>query len=169
MKGPPMKNKLVEVITSDEEAIRLRIFEGSLPLEEAKEELYKTKISKLEKELKIMSSKLILPKTIEAKEEDSNVMPFLSTVPGGKDPTYNWLKNDIIEGQTFVSRRRTSTQMDQYGKLVKGYPQLILDEWTLVNNRNKTFLLLTNLNQEAYVRVISEEFSRDMECVEVLE
>lgn len=108
-----------------------------------------------------MQSKLILPSTAESADtEDTNkVVPFLSAVPGGKDPTRNWLKEDIAEGETFVSRRRP----------MQGQRQLILDEWTLVNNRTKTFLLLTNLNQEAYVRVVSEEFSRDMELVEVLE
>lgn len=107
-----------------------------------------------------MQKKLILPTNTEdtKPEEAGNVMPFLAPLPGGKDPTYNWLKNDIAEGQTFVTRRRPQ----------QGQRQLLLDEFTLVNNRNKTFLLLTNLNQEAYVRVISEEFSRDMELVEVL-
>lgn len=107
-----------------------------------------------------MQKKLILPSDTRDAEptENSKVVPFLSPVPGGKDPTYDWLKNDIAEGQTFVCRRRPQ----------QGQRQLLLDEFSLVNNRNKTFLLLTNLNQEAYVRVISAEFSRDMELVEVL-
>jgi hypothetical protein len=47
--------------------------------------------------------------------------------------------------------------------------QLILDEWTLINKTNgRTYLLKTNLNQDAWIRVLPEEFSKFNELIEVL-
>jgi hypothetical protein len=88
-----------------------------------------------------------------------NVVP-LNPLPGGKDPTVNWLA-DLKQGTSFVSKRR----------MPKGHEQLFLDEWTLINNRTKSFLLFTDLNPQAevYVRVDPKDSSRHNELVEVLE
>lgn len=99
-----------------------------------------------------MSQKLILP------EETDNVLKF-QPLPGGKDPTDNWLAR-IEEGVTFVSRRKFNQHQGV---------QLILDEWTLINKTNgRTYLLKTNLNQDAWIRVLPEEFSKFNELIEVL-
>lgn len=106
-----------------------------------------------------MNAKLILPEGVEAPEVD-NVIQFQGkALPGGKDPTYNWLK-DLKEGTIFVCKRRQNPP---------GTVQQFLDEFCLVNNRMKTYLLVTNLNQDAFFRVLPEEFSRLNELVEVLE
>lgn len=107
-----------------------------------------------------MNTKLILPTDSEAEEtieQKANVIP-LQLLTGGKEPTDNWLTK-IKEGSLFVCKRKTQ----------RGEVQLFLDEWCLVNNRTKTYLLSTNLNQEAFVRVNPLEFSRYNDLVEVIE
>lgn len=100
--------------------------------------------------------------TAEVPEEDKtedNILPFLKPKPEGTlPPGTDWLTG-MPEGTTFVCRRRPA------GRDL----QLFCDEWILANNRMKTYLLKTNLNESTQVRVQPAEFCRYMELVEVLE
>lgn len=100
-----------------------------------------------------MNKKLILPPEAEFTE---NVVPF-TALPGGKNTDENWL-GKFTEGTVFVSRRKP----DRTGV------QVILDEWIVIN-QGKTTLLKTTLNQDAYVRVKPDEFSKYHELIDVLE
>jgi len=93
---------------------------------------------------------------------EMNPKPKFDVLPGGKDPTVNWLA-ELPQGTVFLCRKRN---------VPAGQVQLFMDEWTLDNNTFKHFKLHDDLNPqiaERFVWVNPREFSMLHELVEVLE
>lgn len=53
---PKMPSKKVDTITNNEDAVRLEIYEGRLPLDQAQEELHRIKVAQMQAEIDRLKS-----------------------------------------------------------------------------------------------------------------
>lgn len=108
-----------------------------------------------------MNAELIIPKDIDIDTRvttgSDNVIPF-QPLPGGKDPTNNWLEA-LPQGTVFTCKPRA---------MQKGALDVFTLEYHVCFKTVLETKLFENLNDERYFWVITKNFSRAFEQVEIL-
>lgn len=103
---------------------------------------------------------LIKPKKYEEEDKEDSIEEKITkfqVLPGGKDPTHNWLR-DLPEGQWFSCKVRGSRSFD-------------LLEFCVIyhTTSGRGTYLGTRLSEISRKLVLNKEFSRDFELEELLE
>jgi hypothetical protein len=102
-------------------------------------------------------SKLIVPDHLRKDEEETNVVPF-QALPGGKDPTDNWLQR-VPQGAVFLCQPRTP----------KGQLNIFQLEYHLAFKLDMSSKLFENINdEERFFWVDNINFSKAFELVTIL-